>query len=184
MNSLSSSASPQPGSAHNKMDNSYGSKKPVCRYFMNTGDCFYGDDCSFLHDKDGQQSIANFNNLFDKTADAGLILGPFGQQIPSESKLSGYLNDIKLDGGSTPQSVGSNKILNAEKKPFMPSRNYQSLAGLDQPAMSNHQQKRQNSGNSANYFVFNDDIKLEALKKNNFLSNLNNGEMFTEIPGR
>lgn len=164
------------------MDNSYGSKKPVCRYFMNTGDCFYGDDCSFLHDKDGQQSIGTFNNLFDKPADAGLMLGQFSQQIPSESKLSGYLNDIKLDS-STPSSGVSNKILNAEKKPFIPSRNYQNLAGLDQP-MPNHQQKRQNSGNSANYFVFNDDIKLEALKKNNFLSNLNNGEMFVEIPSR
>lgn len=156
---------------------SYGSKKPVCRYYMNTGDCFYGDDCSFLHDKDGQQSIASFSNLFDKAADSGLILGQFSQQIPSESKLSGYLNDIKLD------SQPSGKILNAEKKPFIPSRNYQNLAGLD-PPMGNHQQKRQNSGNSAaNYFVFNEDIKLEALKKNNFLSNLNNGEMFTEIPG-
>lgn len=167
------------------MDNSYGSKKPVCRYFMNTGDCFYGDDCSFLHDKDGQQSIANFN-LFDKAADSGLILSQFGQQIPSESKLSGYLNDIKLDSSSNQQSATSNKILNAEKKPFIPSRNYQNLAGLDQTpsAMANHQQKRQNSGNSANYFVFNEDIKLEALKKNNFLSNLNNGEMFTEIPGQ
>ena len=158
-------------------------KKPICRYFMNTGDCFYGDECSFLHEKDGQQPFqTNFNNLFDKTtAESNLILGQFSQQIPSESKLSGYLNDIKLDNSSS-----SSKILNAEKtKPFIPSRNFSNLA-LDSNNMnsSNHQQKRQNSGNSANFFVFNEDIKLEALKKNNFLSNLNNGEMFTEIPSQ
>ena len=168
------------------MDSSnYSTKKPVCRYFMNTGTCFYGDDCSFLHEKDGQQSIANFNNLFDKQTAAGesnLILNQFNQQIPSESKLSGYLNDIKLDNNST-----SNKILNADKKPFIPSRNYSSLAALDQQQQSNsnNNHQKRNSGNSSNsYFVFNDDIKLEALKKNNFLSNLNNGEMFTEIPSQ
>lgn len=166
-------------------------KKPVCRYFMNTGSCFYGDDCSFLHDRDGQLA-SNFNNFFDKsTADSNLILNQFNQQIPSESKLSGYLNDIKLDNNTSSAS----KILSAEKtKPFIPSRNFQNLA-LDTPLNSstaNHQQqqKRQNSGNSSttnsasNYFVFNEDIKLEALKKNNFLSNLNNGEMFTEIPSQ
>lgn len=167
------------------MDSSYTNKKPICRYFMNTGDCFYGDDCSFLHDKDGQQSITNFNNLLDKTTtttESNLTLNQFNQQIPTESKLSGYLNDIKLDNNSS--SSTNNKILNAEKKPFVPSRNFQNLASSLE-ANTNHQQKRQNSGNSAtNYFVFNEDIKLEALKKNNFLSNLNNGEMFTEIPSQ
>lgn len=153
-------------------------KKPICRYFMSTGDCFYGDECSFLHDKDGQSAL--FNNLFEKSpGDSNqLIMNQFNQQIPSESKLSGYLSDMKLE------SSPSSKILSVEKtKPFIPSRNFQNLA-LDSNSSSNHQQKRQNSGNSANYFVFNEDIKLEALKKNNFLSNLNNGEMFTEIPSQ
>jgi len=149
---------------------------------MNTGDCFYGDECSFLHEKDGNvQSIGNFNNLFDKASgESNLLINQFNQQIPSESKLSGYLSDIKLNDNGP-----SSKILNAAEKtkPFIPSRNFQNLA-LDSNMNSSNHQKRQNSGNSANYFVFNEDIKLEALKKNNFLSNLNNGEMFTEIPSQ
>jgi hypothetical protein len=173
-----------------------GGRKSICRYFASTGECYYGDDCQFVHypNQRGNSSGATFlpeafpklgSKMNNNNNSASFQPSSNNQAaLPPESKLSSYLHS----GGNEPFG-------------FSPSNGsmHDLQSGISQMNLNVGASKRRMAANSTNSvgslgngmsglqansppFIPPDNIKVELLKKQGLILNFSNAEAFSEIP--
>lgn len=88
-----------------------GPKRNVCRYFMASGQCQYGEQCQFLHVRSGGQLPAERDPRKPPPASGesrGILQGPLHRGLPlSDPDAAGAMSMLQLE----PRKVGSLELV-------------------------------------------------------------------------